>query len=291
MILILFVACRAFAQSDYIFTKAWVNIDLPINIHHDKSIQNVSDTQYNEVYSMVYYTYGFQSFNKVSGKYENNVSILFLNVFNTGKFPDNTINDTISISFSIDTIQLILKDVNFRFSYHSTSGFYSSFLESKEVYFSSLPYKINGDTLFTSISGSECRDNAIANYRYYSYELTAPRSENAQIESKNSISISDTLPCLFFLSCLLSAPKNDVNSFKCSQIFSIYTNLSDHNINFTFPSSGGPQQLTLYDILAREISRIEIPSGTTQYTLSTAGYPKGDYFARLGNSTGHFVVY
>lgn len=67
--------------------------------------------------------------------------------------------------------------------------------------------------------------------------------------------------------------------------------LINNKIILQFFACGNCQPFTIYDLLGREISRIVIPAGTTQYTLDTSGFPSGHYFARLGNMTGHFVVY
>lgn len=75
-----------------------------------------------------------------------------------------------------------------------------------------------------------------------------------------------------------------------SQDLSIINSLPDHTINFTLPSSSHPETLFIYDILGREISKIEIPAGSTSYVLESAGFPKGTYFARLGSGTVRFMI-
>jgi hypothetical protein len=48
--------------------------------------------------------------------------------------------------------------------------------------------------------------------------------------------------------------------------------------------------LIIYDILGREVERIEIPSGVSEYRLQRDGFMSGYYFARLGSQSASFIV-
>jgi hypothetical protein len=89
----------------------------------------------------------------------------------------------------------------------------------------------------------------------------------------------------------LVKPINFVSkSLTTLQSLIISTSLPDHTIHFSFPSSDHAQRITIYDILGREVSRLEIPVGSSSYAMSSIGYPKGTFFARLGLQTASFVM-
>ncbi len=88
-----------------------------------------------------------------------------------------------------------------------------------------------------------------------------------------------------------SKPINSVTSpITATQNFNVVNYFPFNRADFTFPSSDHPQQITIYDILGREVKRIEIPAGSTSYAMSSVGYPKGTYFARLGLQTASFMM-
>ncbi|MEI8135568.1 MAG: hypothetical protein WCH46_10940 [bacterium] len=104
-----------------------------------------------------------------------------------------------------------------------------------------------------------------------------------------SVVNSDTSDFFGSVTLRIARPSSVAN--ESAQSKSILFTVLLNSYRLFFPVATRTETLYIYDILGREISRIEIPPGTTQYTLSTVGVPKGDYFARLGNKTGHFLVY
>jgi hypothetical protein len=48
--------------------------------------------------------------------------------------------------------------------------------------------------------------------------------------------------------------------------------------------------MNIYDILGREVSRIEIPAGSSSYAMSSVGFAKGTFFARLGIQSASFMM-
>jgi len=72
--------------------------------------------------------------------------------------------------------------------------------------------------------------------------------------------------------------------------FMVSTSLPDHTIHFSFPITDHAKEMTIYDILGREVSRIEIPAGSASYVMSSVGFTKATYFARLGLQTASFIV-
>jgi hypothetical protein len=85
---------------------------------------------------------------------------------------------------------------------------------------------------------------------------------------------------------------DDAVSSNTSTTASIVTfnDVLHQSTHFSFPSSDHTQPLLIYDILGREVKRIEIPSGVSEYSLPQGQLPSGCYFARLGNMNAKFMV-
>jgi len=89
----------------------------------------------------------------------------------------------------------------------------------------------------------------------------------------------------------ITQPINSVSQSKNNdQALIINTIIPDHSIYLSFPSSDHSETLAIYDVLGREVKRIEIPSGASEYDLARKQFASGYYFAQLGNLNASFIV-
>jgi len=205
-----------------------------------------------------------------------------------------------TIHFFFDTLNKELINFDFEFVWDLSTGdpiMYKTHANhfTQKILFSALPYEIRGESLFVLVSGKSCEMRL--SQAFYSYVLAdfynPPRSQGTSSgDSYKSITLLDDTTkyrceMIFILEkpvSTVSPKQSELRSF-CNSIF-----LSGHTTHFSFPPSARSQSLLIYNILGREVSKIEIPAGSTSYTLSSAAYPKGTYFARLGLETASFIV-
>ncbi|MDP4220578.1 MAG: hypothetical protein Q8916_01465 [Bacteroidota bacterium] len=164
--------------------------------------------------------------------------------------------------------------------------------ESSVVEFTSLPFSVvNNDTIVIKVWGKQCKDGVKkANYNNSSVDNYANGVyQSGLIDYTIQLDV-DTSSYLCSFIFALSEPINSVITSTIPQALSIASSLSDHKIEFTFPVLDHSQMLYAYDILGREVRSIEIPSGVSKYKLPQGQFPKGCYYARIGNMTAKFLV-
>jgi hypothetical protein len=198
-----------------------------------------------------------------------------------------------------DEIQLVLDTLNKRadFSYstwYDVVNFDQGSLEVKDFFFQSLDYQTMGDTIIFINADSKKLLKGHVKSIDYSYTQTVKTFDSVHhtqyINDDKQLVNVDSNTLNLSIALISVKPINNVHSemsFNNSLIASISFT---HTIHFSFPSSNNSQQMSIYDILGREISRIEIPAGSSSYQMSSVGYPRGTFFARLGLQTASFMV-
>jgi hypothetical protein len=195
-------------------------------------------------------------------------------------------NYDVQVSFDLDSVNSKLN--NFYMSYNSPD--YRGGCISSSVRIPSMNFEIpknSGDTILIA-SGGISTDSITSG----SYENSTFGNCNVRLAhygtghglTNGSIGYSITL--------VIPQPVNAVSESNfAQQNIKIFSKLLDNAIHFSFPTSDQPQPLLIYDILGREIKRIEIPSGVSEYSVPQGQLPSGYYFARLGNMGAKFMVY
>ncbi len=269
--IILDILCRTLcvnAQTSYVVTAS---LHIPIKIYHDTgrlySGGIVKDTSLTKNYSNVLADKGSTS-----------------ELINFGSDSwQGSVHTNENFNISIDSND---KKLNLLYTYSQSYSFRQDRIwDQIYVDLRSIPYR-QIDKNKIEISAQNFY-NYIDSIAYYFYQYFEGFNYYGGDLFDTLISVtSDSVPMIFSLtiSPVLSVPVSN-NNLK----FNILS--SPQNIFIYFPFSNHYEILHIYDLLGREISRIEIPPGATQYTFNTSGFPAGHYFARLGNMTGHFVVY
>ena len=194
----------------------------------------------------------------------------------------------ITISFFLDSINHKFYDFVYNYSQESTPSYPQSD-RTIHISFSSMNYYTSGDTLFAKQSGSECiKELDSGSYTYNRTNAPYPHFTGENDRTKR-IRYEDTSEFKYSVVLLLQR-NSSVGIQYLSQAFFISASLPDHTIHFTFPSSYHSQTISIYDILGREVKRIEIPSGVSEYRLKRDGFMSGYYFARLGSQSASFIV-
>jgi len=195
----------------------------------------------------------------------------------------------ITISFVLDTVKKTLN--NFKISNRiPSSGFGAPEIESS-IICSDLEYKIIGDTIISVAESALSFQGKIENVTCD--VLNGGKCPDGPFFFHVDDSFKSFLDGLdFSIYFILTKPTVSVSTQDRTNIeyFTVNTSFLDHSIHFSFPSSSHTQTILIYDILGREISKIEIPAGSTSYVLPSARFPNGTYFARLGGSSAHFVI-
>jgi len=105
---------------------------------------------------------------------------------------------------------------------------------------------------------------------------------------QNATTVDSTFSGVFKL---LISQENAVSSNTSSPTrISVFNDILHQDIHFSFLLLTHSEPLLIYDILGREVKRIEIPSGVSEYSIPREQFRSGSYFARLGNMTASFVV-
>jgi hypothetical protein len=272
-----FILTRDFCAQEYVGLLSF-DISVPIK----ENIELYSNGYFDSTYTINYTVLGYEPKSFYSLPTYNISDTIFFSIGKIGFYPDYQT----TISFHIDSINNKL--YNFVYDYHQLST--PSYPESDEtayISFSVMDFYTSGDTLFAKRSGNECmKELGAASYTYYYKPLPYPNAINKK-ETTYGIRYEDTSE--FKYSVILLFHRN--LSVSLPNFLQINNFLLNHQINFLFHTSDHLQPLIIYDILGRELKRIEIPSGVSEYSLQQGQLPTGYYFARLGSSGAKFLVY
>lgn len=212
--------------------------------------------------------------------------------------PDTTFLPA-SITFTVDAASKTLRNFYLQYSliHETLKNYYDEIYFGYEdhVSFSALNYRIIDDSvLVISESGAQCKKDLTAAETYHAdYDFyNAPRARSySGIEDKGSPVPEDTAAYSCSLTFVYSRQLNGVQESRNNDHgLNISTSLPDHTIHFTFSSSAHAQTMSIYDILGREVSRIEIPAGSSSYVLSSVSHAKGTFFARLCMQSASFMM-
>jgi len=191
-------------------------------------------------------------------------------------------------SFTLDSLEGNLKN----FSINETINHGSFGYLSSTIQISSLNFSIRDSLLIVDMNGETTKNN-IANVKYENdgpVNNCANRSHWFTSVTFDHL-LDDTSQYKCSISLIITKPINSVQTLTSNNEALITSSIfSDHTTHFSFPSSDHPQPLIIFDILGREVKRIEIPSGVSEYSLQRDGFMSGYYFARLGNLGAKFVV-
>jgi hypothetical protein len=200
---------------------------------------------------------------------------------------------TYTISFILDTIGKRLLNFLFAFTEDPFGG--SAYGTHRRYSFSltTINFQRKGDTsIFVDESGKKCKDDLTdATWTYDNFFETDHRS---YIDDKSELDslINDTSKYSFSLALVSQKPINSVSFSKSiNDCLTIFNSLPNHSVHFSFPAFVHTQPLFIYDIIGREVKRIEISSGVSEYSLSQGQLASGYYFARLGNLGAKFMVW
>jgi hypothetical protein len=161
------------------------------------------------------------------------------------------------------------------------------------INFSSLHYNfINDSTAVVNDSGRICRSEL--GDISFNYVIQQECSFRSYYYSGNYLSnlIEDTTKYSCTLTLVLRKPASSIEVLNpTSEKFFSLISLFDQSYHFNIPVSNQLQIISFYDILGREIKRVDIPSGVSEYSIRQGELPSGYYFARLENMSAKFVVY
>ena len=201
-----------------------------------------------------------------------------------------------SIGFILDSVNGRIKNFTLRSQNdHSDSLVinYDTVRSESFIKFSEIPFAWSGDTMMViDLRGGQCKQSILDfndttshvhlwDYHTYWYIQTL------QVHSINLSSDSSNFSFLVELKKYQTSFVS--NHSNTDRTFSVSVLIPESIIHFSFCNTL-PQYLLIYDILGREVKRIEIPSGVSEYRLQRDGFVSGYYFARLGSQTAKFVV-
>jgi hypothetical protein len=281
-----------------------LNLQIPLTVtysatgHNDTSkkvIMSFSSSFANPPGGMMI-TVGDSSFNvwTTSGGDGGNGGYLYEYGFGNMHFIDNAGDGSLINLFLVDSISgFSISNTN-----HPPYTDYFSGAQKNSINFFKLKYDVQLVSVDTTIikikqTGALCKK--LIEQAYYTSSFNdswQDKYSHSYNDNGSAIGLSDdTSSYICEIVFLVNNFPSNVQSVK-SDIPSLITSTSlpDHTIHFSFPSSDHRQQMTIYDILGREISRIEIPAGSSSYVMPSDCYPKGAFFARLGNLGAKFVV-
>jgi hypothetical protein len=193
---------------------------------------------------------------------------------------------SVKISFNMDSSNNKLTNFSYSIIKYPARGSYSI-----GASFSDFDFTSHGDSGLTiNDSGSLCLEKfLVANYATQ-YQTVPGPSVSGGSENLDSVITSDTASFKFSITLDKIQPVNSVSMIQNEEFMKVLTTTSN-SVRLNFTTFCNEKLILFYDILGREIDRVEIPSTTYEYTLNTSHFTPGHYFARLGNMTGHFVVY
>ena len=207
-------------------------------------------------------------------------------------------NRIITLSFILDSIEKKIK--NFYISYDFDTSFASLFYptivhDHAFMRFNSFDYNQPSDS---NLIVAASADLSIKMFDTAGYSYSVFQEENGKYgygtgedHHKDSLIFSDTVSFQCSIELILTKLSSIVTPANgTQQSFITNTSLPDHTIHFSFPSSDHSQTISIYDILGREVKRIEIPSGVSEYRLQRDGFMSGYYFARLGSQSAKFFI-
>jgi hypothetical protein len=288
IILFLFSAENAFGQ-----TKWWptsINIQIPILVAHNTFTPDTT------TYQKSVHNFGGSAYSpKYIQKYSKNGDEIIVSYG-----PDSNFYPA-SLNFTIDSANKILRNFSLGYSvmHVDDQGFGQEhhYGDDNQVSFATLKYNLINDTvLVVSESGSQCMDDLAtaktehADYQYYN----GPRARYYErgFDDIGSPISDDTLSYSCSLTFVYSKELNAVKEpISNNHEFTISTFLPNYSIRCLFSPTDHSQPLTIYDLLGREVKRIEIPSGLSEYSLPQGQLPSGYYFARLWNMGAKFMVW
>ena len=206
------------------------------------------------------------------------------------------------INFTLDTTEKKLKNFFCAFLVDTSYGIPSdqvTWQENESVLFSYLDYFPQGDSLLiVSVSGKTCKqrlDTADIFFKRDGFQYS--RNGSVQLMHEDEYNSLYLLPDTASYTCSLIFASINVHSIVTKSAvqtnlskFSVITSFPDHSTHFFFPSSDHLQHISICDILGREVKRIEIPSGVSEYRLQRDGFMSGYYFARLGSQSAKFFI-
>ena len=275
---------NAFAQAKLIPKE--ISIQVPMMVHY-RNFSTVYQHGYDhESNSKLFLDFSISSYSQIKNYSVNGdtIVILYANPLK-GSFTTSLPGIT-TIRFIVDSAYSRFKsfyigslyDTSFSNLPYSAWEHYNSFIQ-----FSSLDYKLLSDSIFIlSKSGVlDRKDFDTADYYYYGGDRPNGKYVDeieGEVDKMYSLRI-DTL----------SSVTPDINYNAGHKSLLIFLSI-DHSIHFSFPKSNHSQILYAYDILGREVKRIEIPSGVSEYRLERGDFMSGYYFARLGSQTASFIV-
>jgi hypothetical protein len=195
-----------------------------------------------------------------------------------------------TVSFKIDSLLPNLQ--KFSMSFQNTYiALHANVATTSGIIFDNVPYnEFTDSTLIVNVAGKLCRTSFHSvNYNFSDNEAIM-QYYTYKVNNFDSL-LEDTSSFRFSLNIFPTPVISKVQNFSVTEKhFIIYFALPDHSIHYSFPSSDHSQTLTIYDILGREVKRIEIPSGVSEYHLQRDGFMSGYYFARLGSQSASFIV-
>jgi hypothetical protein len=197
-------------------------------------------------------------------------------------------NAKYSISFEIDYQGKKIKNFFIKYSADTTFDFTTKVSEDASLQIDSVSFVMSPDSGFELVDDSIFRK---INKSSHTGSLSLSRTGNeyySRTFTEDSLSAPVLAnPYVFHISLsksIESVPSAESELDKKILYFSLLKR------SLIFSPSSAIEHFLIYDILGREAYHTEIPSGMTEFLLP-AHFPSGYYFARLGNMTGHFVVY
>ena len=218
-------------------------------------------------------------------------SSFFSRIKDSITFQLNSTNYYRIISFTLDSLKKQFQNFYYKFAGNSPpGGGYPYGGYQTDIKYSTMQFSVSRDTLIAYKYGSECvKDLAYASYSENETDSPTPNYSGKSIRTER-IRNEDTSGFGYYIK-LLYPGYSDLSNVK-EKNAKVYLSIlnSFQNIYFSFPPYNQFQTLLIYDILGREVKRIEIPSGVSEYRLQRDGFMNGYYFARLGSQSASFIV-
>jgi hypothetical protein len=272
VILILFLSVRTtFAQE--IWLPSTIDLNIPLTTYWHSWGISPNDGQPYDNSGVREERIQEQTLGKLQ-KYSRSGDTIVLSYFATG-------------CYIFDSIEKQLK----HFSY-TTKGSAARVTRNFSLQIKSIGFIQTSDTAFLiNDSGAKCFTD-IENVSY-SYDLTTnpgPKGSNRETSNSDSLFRNDTFSYRIAFSFQSMSLPDAVDEKLQSRSKLIFRLISDRTIILNHFLTVRPETLFIYDILGREVKRIEIPSGVSEYRLERNGFMSGYYFARLGSQSASFIV-
>lgn len=274
----------------------FVSVQTPMEVHHHY-LSNVPGSSYDSSNDgMMLLRFGYDSTGTYSHpNYLRNKDSVSIEFYSSKQDSVSETKSTL-IYFVLDSANNKVRNFSIEYVHQinpvgSVNGHYEYFKSS--VLFSFLDYQRSGDSSFiVNFSGAPCRTKLDS--AYFSSYIDDVSESNLHITKSHQIDSLLEATSLYKCSFAFNLTKlvDAVSQSNATpQGLIITTSIPDHEIHISFPSSDHPQTLFIYDVLGREVARVEISSGMMKYRIRSSQFRNGDYFVRLGKSSGSFEVY